>query len=229
MSLSKVLGTYKKENKWYFAVASLLFLLYAIYNLIDMSQYIRNLNITEPSDINKTKFVYIYMAGYFIFIMRLLIALITVFVLILIIRIAISAVINMFGLSQGEGQEGGKGKQIGGASDIMFGAASGASNVVAEAVFANMRGILSFVICPIFILIFLIVIPLFLLFFLIAYVQFYNPSEVASKGDKAARIMLTHHHFLMFTISSIFVICFAYSCYYWAIVTFAKGGDPAIE
>jgi hypothetical protein len=224
MEISAVLETYKPENMGAFMVGSAFFFLYGIQTLIDINVYIQELNITDLSTVNRATLVYSYMAGYFVFIIRLLIALMTIFLLILIVRIIIATVISMFG--HGGGQQGGAALK-GGAQAIMAGAAMESSNVVSTAVKTNMKWILGFITSPIFFVMFLIVIPCFLFLFLLVYIFFFDKNVVSTEPEKATRIMLTHHFYLMFIITSLFVMCFFYCIYFWFKLAFRKEGGMA--
>jgi len=214
MSLTALLGTYRPEHIGAFMVASLFFFLYGVQTLMDINDYFKESGITDISTVNRATIVYSYMAGYYVYILRLLLALITIFILILIIRIVIATIISIF--NRNGGQEGGGSKgQEGGAQAIMAGAAADSSNIVAKAIDVNMRWILGFIVCPIFLVMFLIVIPLFLFTFLMVYVFFFDKAIVISEQQKSTQIMITHRNFLMFVMTSLLFMCFVYCIYYF--------------
>jgi len=55
-----------------------------------------------------------------------------------------------------------------------------------------------------------------LFFVLLAYSMFYNPEHIQEVNiDEAPRIMLTHHGFFIFLISSLFAVSLIYAVYLW--------------
>ena len=214
MELTEALGTYDPAFLKAFLVSAVLFLLYGIINLIDINGYIKNFNILDVDSVARGTMVYAYVSGYFMFVLKVVIALITLFILTLIIRIAVSTVIRIFTPQ----------KQSGGAAAIMRGAAVDTSNKVAEAVTANMRWLLSFMTSPTFLIIFLVIIPIFFLFVLLAYSRFYNQENIKAENmNEAPKIMTTHHNFLVFVMSSLFAIAFIFTVYLWFKKAFKKG------
>lgn len=206
MQLAEALNIYSPSFLKAFMLSSLLFLLYGIINLIDANGYILNFNVLDVDVTSRGLMVYAYLSGYYMLILKIVIALITLFVLTLIIRVAVATVIRIFTPSQNGG----------GAYAIMQGASFDVSNKVAEAVMGNMRYLLSFVTSTTFITIFLVIIPLFMFFVLMSYSRFYNQNVIKSENmNDAPRIMLTNHYFLMFIISSLFAVGFVFSVYLW--------------
>lgn len=192
----------------YFLSAGL-FSLYAIINLIDTNSYILNFKVLDVEGNTRGSLVYSYMAGYFMFILKSIIALVTLFVLTLIIRVLVATMITIV-------TDGYSTSQAGGAQEIMSGASFKASSQIVEAFLQNARGVLGFFLSPIFLVIFLIIIPLLLYLFLMAYVRFYNPEIVKEENlNEAPRILLTYHHHLMFIISSLILVAFIFSLYIW--------------
>jgi hypothetical protein len=213
MELTDALGTYDPMFMKAFLLSAVLFLLYSIINLIDINGYIKNYNILDVDSVSRGTMVYAYMSGYFMFVLKVVIALVTLFILTLIIRIAVATVIRIFTPK----------KQSGGASIIMQGAASDMTNKVAEAVTSNMRYLLAFITSPSFIVIFLVIVPIFLFFALLGYSRFYNQEHIKQENsNEAPRIMTTHHNFLLFLISSLFTIGFIFTVYLWFKITYKK-------
>ena len=216
MELTDALGTYDPTMVKAFFVSAILFLLYSVINLIDTSSYIKDYNILDINSTPRGRLVYAYMSGYFMFILKAVLALVTLFVLILIIRIAVATLIHIFTAIK-------KKKQKGGAGMIASSMVEGTMGKVEEAVHSNIRWFLAFVTSKPFIIVFLVIIPIFLFFVLLAYSRFYNPEHIKETSlDKAPRIMGTHHAFLMFLISSLFAISFIYTVYLWFRAAFAK-------
>lgn len=214
MQLNEALDIYNELYLKVFAVSATLFLLYSIINLIEMNKYIKDFNILNIEETSRGRFIYSYMAGYFMFVLKVILALVTLFILLLIIRVAIATLISVFTAIN-------KKKQKGGASTIADSLKTETLNKVEQAVSSNMRLILGFVTTKPFIIIFLVIVPIFLFFVLLAYSTFYNPEHIQEVNkDESGRIMLTHHGFLVFLISSLFTIAFIYSIYLWFKMTY---------
>ncbi len=214
MQLNEALGVYDPIYLKAFMVSATLFLLYSIINLIDLNGYIKEFNILDVASTPRGRFVFAYMGGYFMFILKVVLALLTLFILLLIIRIAVSTLIYVFTAIKKE-------KQVGGAGPLASKLAADVMNKVQEAVSSNMRWLLGFITCKPFIIIFLVIVPIFLFFVLLAYSMFYNPEHIQEVNmTEAPRIMLTHHGFFMFLISSIFTISFIYAVYLWFKTTY---------
>lgn len=216
MELTEALGTYDPAIVKAFCVSATLFLLYAVINLIDTSDYIKNYNILDVTSTPRGRMIYAYLSGYFMFILKVVLALVTLFVLILIIRIAVATLIHIFTAIK-------KKKQKGGAGMMASSMVEGTMGKVEEAVHSNVLWFLAFVTSKPFIIVFLVIIPIFLFFVLLAYSRFYNPDHIKETTlDKGPRIMGTHHSFLMFLLSSLFGIAFIYTVYLWFRAAFAK-------
>jgi Na+-transporting methylmalonyl-CoA/oxaloacetate decarboxylase gamma subunit len=194
-------------------MSAVLFILYGIINMIDTNAYILNFKITDIEASTRGSIIYSYLAGYFMFILKSLIALITLFILTLIIRVVVSAMINVF--TKRSIQNGG------GPSEISDAKADEVSNMVLDAFAVNARWILGFFLSPTFIAIFLIIIPLFMYFMLLVYTRFYNQEIIKTENlNEAPKILLTYHHYLMFFMSAIVFIAVLYAIWRWAEVTY---------
>ncbi len=209
MKLNDAIETYNPMFLKAFLVSATLFLLYSIINLIDMSGFIRDFNILNVSETPRSRFIYAYIAGYFMFVLKVVLALVTLFVLILIIRIVIAALIYIFTAIKKEKQEGG-------ANSIASEMKAAVMNKVESAVKSNMRWLLGFITLKEFAIIFLVIVPIFLFFVVLAYSMFYNQQHILDvDNQESQRIMWTHHNFMMFLISSLFAIAFIYATYLW--------------
>lgn len=211
MDLIKSLNMNKPYSLLPFMLGSLLFLLYGILNIIDMNEYILNFNVIDIDQITRSGIIYAYLAGYYIFILKVIIALLTLFILTLIIRIIVATITSIF-ISRA---------QEGGADQIKYMASNKFKQHLHETICANMKWLLSFIINETFIILFLVIIPLFLLFVLLAYSHFYNKENIKNENQsEAPKIMLTNHNFLVYLIFSIFIVTFIYSVYIWFSETF---------
>lgn len=210
MSLGDSIEIYSPKALMAVILSGTLFLLYSIINLIDMSSYIKNFNILDVGSYTRATMIYAYIAGYFMFLLKVIIALITLFILTLIIRIAISTIIDIF--DNGQPQNGG------GAAIIHAGAIESANLISIEVVRSNLKYILGFMTLNSFIILFLVLIPIFLFFGVSAYSKFYNQEHIMNENqDEAPRIMTTHHNFLVYLIVSLFIITFIYSIAIWFV------------
>ena len=181
--------------------------------IIDANAYIHNFNIVDPVQTTRWSLLYAYLAGYFIFMLKVLLALLTLFILILIIRVIVSTVIHIFTPQTQSG---------GGVSEMRAGALKDHYGRLAEAVHSTMRWILCFVISKHFIIIFLIIIPIFLYFSLLAYVRFYNRDNVTGE-ERSKDIMETHHQFLMMFMTTLMLFGFIF-CVYLYFQEFKNSG-----
>lgn len=213
MSIDDVLDIYSPSLLAAFMLSSLFFLLYGVINLIDTNNYIKEFNILDIGTVNRGSLIYAYVAGYYMFVLKVIIALVTIFVLTLIIRIAVTTMIGIF-----------TNKQTGGDSrKIMHGAAFSVANKIEEAVFGNMRYLLSFMTTGTFVIIFLILIPLFLFFFMLVYVRFFNVEVINEENlNESPKIMITYHHSMMYLLTSFFLVAFLFSLYIWFKKTYKK-------
>lgn len=75
-------------------VSFILYLLYSIVTLIDTNMYIKDVGIGEVI-VTKAKFIYSYIAGYLVYILRLIVSLLLLYILITVIRIAIVVILTM--------------------------------------------------------------------------------------------------------------------------------------
>lgn len=208
MGLSERLDMFKPTYLGAFSMSAVLFTLYGIINMIDTSAYIRDFKTTDVEASTRGSIIYAYIAGYFMFILKSLIALITLFILTLIIRVLVSTMINVFTK---------KAVQSGGASAMSDEKAEEVSNMILDAFADNARWILGFFLSPTFIMIFLIIIPLFMYFMLLVYTRFYNQDIVKTENlNEAPKILLTYHHYFMFFMSSIVLISVLFAIWIWA-------------
>lgn len=211
MKLSDVLDVYKPSFLGPFALSATLFLLYGIINLVETNTIIKNFNVLDFMQSSRSSLTYAYTAGHYLFMLKLVIALVTLFVLTLIIRIAVVTVIHIFTPQ----------KQEGGALHIMIGAASDISNKVMEAVLSNMKYILGFMTLKSFIITFLVIIPIFILVFGIVFFRSFNQELMKNEDtENAPRIMTTQHHYVMFMMVSLVIISFLFLIGHWAKMTF---------
>jgi len=208
MSLAESLDIYSATALMAVMLSATLFLLYSVINLIDMNGYIKNFNVLDVGTYDKGTMIYAYIAGYYMFLLKVIIALVTLFILTLILRVAVSTIVDVFTPKPNS--------QSGGAAEIHAGAAESANLMKNEVVRSNLKYILGFTILKSFVILFLILIPLFLFFTLFAYSKFYNQQHVQNNNkDNAPKIMLTHHNFLIYLIVCLFIITFIYSVYLW--------------
>jgi hypothetical protein len=187
-------------------MSATLFVLYGIINLIDTNNVIKNFNVLDVSQSTRSTLVYAYTAGHYMFMLKLVIALVTLFVLTLIIRIAVVTVIHIFTPQE----------QQGGAVNIMIGAASNLSNKVMEAVTSNMKYVLGFMTPSAFIIVYLVIIPIFVLLFMMVFVRTYDQNIIKNENkDNAPRIMETQHHYLMMFLASLVFMSFVFLIIDW--------------
>jgi hypothetical protein len=209
MSLADSIDIYSPSALMAVMLSGTLFLLYSVINLIDMNGYIKNFNILDVGTSTRAMMIYAYISGYYMFLLKVVIALVTLFILTLIIRIAVSTIIDIFS---------NKKDQSGGAAEIHAGAIASAHLMSVEVVRSNLKYILGYITLNTFVILYLIIIPVFLFFGIFAYLKFYNQEHVQSENNnEAPRIMATHHNFLVYLIVSLFTITFLYSIYMWFI------------
>ena len=105
MQLNEALDIYDELYLKVFAVSATLFLLYSVINLIEMNKYIIDFNILNVAETPRGRFIYSYLAGYFMFVLKVILALVTLFILLLIIRVAVAALIFVFIAKDKKNQE----------------------------------------------------------------------------------------------------------------------------
>lgn len=211
MSLAESIDIYSPSALMAVMLSGTLFLLYSVINLIDMNGYIKDFNILDVGTCTRATMIYAYIAGYYMFLLKVIIALVTLFILTLIIRIAVSTIIDIFAPKPG---------QAGGAAAIHAGAIASANLMSVEVVRSNLKYILGYITLRTFVILFLVIIPIFLFFAIFAYSKFYNQEHIQSENNnEAPKIMSTHHNFLIYLIVSLFAITFIYSIYMWFLTS----------
>ena len=207
-SWEDVINIYK--NPGAFLVSGTLFILYTILTLIDVNDIIKSYNVLDLGSTTRGTMVYSYISGYYIFVLKLLITILTVFVLVTIIRISVVVVLSLFKLRiQMQG---------GGATEIKRSYEGGSDDLIMAAVNSNFKLFLGFFTVPsmaYFIFIFLVLLPLLLFFAILAIVQFYDKPRIQSEVTESvhtASILNTNHHYLMFIISALITTALIYIC-----------------
>jgi hypothetical protein len=187
-----------KNNPAAFIVSGTLFMLYLILTLIDTNDLIKSYNILDVDNTTRSTIIFSYLCGYFMFVIKLLIAILTIFVIVTIIRISIIVILNTFkNLVPSSG-----GGIVEGAADIKRIYKGGSDNMIMDGVESNFRFFLGYFTVPslaYFIFLYLVIIPLVFLFFLYVISQFYDQAFVQNTNqDKASSILNTNHHFILF-------------------------------
>lgn len=186
------------NNPGAFVVSGTLFILYMILTLIDINDTIKSYNILDIDNTTRGTMVYAYLSGYFMFVLKLIIAILTIFVLVTIIRISIIVVFSV--LKNLTFQSGGrKYYQLGGEGE--------AEDLIKTAVTSNFRLFFGFFTVPdlaYFIVLYLVIIPLVFLFFLYTIVKFYDQNQIEKENkNEAANILNTNHHYILFVMSTL--------------------------
>lgn len=179
-----------------FVASAVIFILYTITTLIDVNGIIKNFNILDVENTTRGTLVFAYLAGYYMFILRLFVAILTILVIITILRIS---VILILALLTTEPQSGGGAREI----KTKYGGAI--KDDINNSLISNFRFFLGFITVPslaMFIFLFLVVIPMFYLFFVYTVVKLYDQNKaIAENKQEAPRILNTFHHYMLFMMS----------------------------
>jgi hypothetical protein len=179
-----------------FLLSGTVIVLYIILNLIEVNGIIKSYNILDVDSTTRSSLIFSYLSGYYIFILKLFISILTLFVIVTIIRIAILVILSLFSI---------KLEMKGGGED---------EDHLMEAVKSNFRLFLSFFIIPsipFFILIFLVIIPLIFLFSIYRISLYYDQEKIKDENiNQAPSILNTNHHFIYFIMCVLITIAIIY-------------------
>lgn len=193
-SLITTINIYKHPAA--FILSGTVIVLYMILNLIEVNGIIKSYNILDIDTTTRSSIIFSYLSGYYIFILKLFISILTLFVIVTIIRIAILVILSLFSI---------KLEMKGGADD---------QDHLMEAVKSNFRLFLSFFTVPsitFFILLFLVIIPLIFLFSIYRISLYYDQEKIRNENlNQASSILNTNHHFIYFIICMLLTIGVVY-------------------
>ena len=198
-----------------FIISGTLFSLYTILSLIDVNGIIKSYNILDIDNTSRSTIIFAYIGGYYMFILKLIIYLLTLFILVTIIRIGVVVILSMFKQQLKTG---------GGASEIKAQYGGAISDIIQAAVLDNLKIFLGFFSVPklsYFIFIFFVLIPLMYLFSLYTITSMYDQKRLQNESQEhITSILNTHHHNLLFIMSCFIVIGILYMLirYYYTIV-----------
>lgn len=192
-------------------VSIVLFILFFISQTIDFNRLLIDFGATDGA-ISKSRLIYIYIAGYFIYILKLLLAIFYIFILIAMIVVILVLLIGLLKVKvpKAAGVTG-----VSGADDLITNMKSSVYKRVEYSIRVIAVYIFGFVSIKQFMLVFLVCIPLFLFFYYLYYALIiYNPKSIANdQPDKVGHIMNTNHHFLLFLFVTLAVISIIYLFY----------------
>lgn len=201
-SLNVKLDLFNPEFKMQISISYLFFIAYSIINIIDMNEFIINLNVNKVEDSTRWSLIYAYIFGYYSYIMKMFLGLITLLIIITLIRIL---VITIFCSVVEKNTE-----KIG--------------TIIESGIMENIRLLLGFMINPIFLIMFLFVIPVFIFVFLIPLTSFYNTPIIKKEDNlKQDYIMKTNHNLTMLLIVFIMIISSIFCYYMWFVASAEEG------
>lgn len=192
-------------------VSIVLFILFFISQTIDFNRLLIDFGATDGA-ISKARLIYIYIAGYFIYILKLLLAIFYIFILIAMIVVILVLLIGLLKVKvpKAAGVTG-----VSGADDLITNMKANVYKRVEYSIRVIAVYIFGFVSIKQFMLVFLVCIPLFLFFYYLYYALIiYKPKNIAQdQPDKIGHIMNTNHHFLLFLFVTLAVVSIIYLFY----------------
>lgn len=192
-------------------VSIVLFILFFISQTIDFNRLLVDFGATE-GPISKSKLIYIYIAGYFIYIIKFLLAIFFIFVI-----VAMTAVllVLLIGLLKVKVPKAAGLTSVNSGDDLITNMKANVYKRVEYTIRTIAIYIFGFVTIKQFMLIFLVGIPLFLFFYYLFYALImYKPKKIAEdQPEKIGFIMNTNHHFLLFLFVTFAVMSIIYLLY----------------
>jgi hypothetical protein len=187
---------YKSDYVTSIITTLLLFTLYGILGLFEMNKYIHSVTIAELPTLTRGSFIYAYVFGYVILIIRIMTNLLTLFIFITIILVSFSTVWYLV-------KEDEKKKWNDGIIDIIWTIALYVIGII-----CNFH----------FYAIFFIYIPFFLIIILTIYTKFidFKNFKLESENDKM-KLMTTHHKLFIFMIIVLFFLGIGGFIFNWVI------------
>jgi hypothetical protein len=180
-----------------FTICLLLFILYGILGLFDMYKNIHSMIIPEIPNISRSSFIYAYVFGYVVFILRIIVNLITLYVFVIIIMLAFYTV---WWIIKDESTE-----WINNAADIIW-----SITVYIFGIFLTIH----------FYVIFLFFIPIVLAFILQLYSKFIDiPLLKLENENDMKKIMLTHHKIMIFLLVTFFYLGIIAYIFNWQLLS----------
>jgi hypothetical protein len=193
MEIVDNMDLYNPHNVIPLVISILLFVLYVVITLIDTNIFIKEYGIGDEV-IGTGKFLYSYVAGYFVFFLKLATSMMTLYILLSLIRIAIVAIFNIF-----------RPIALGGAgADDFKGTIFGK---VKTALKNNALWILGIYMFERFLMSFIIYAPILILLIIIGYGwRIYNYKslkelEELEQNEEVLRALKTTHNHMMFLLS----------------------------
>ena len=211
------LGIYSSLHVTEVIVSCAFFILFFIAQTLDFNSVLLDFGVTE-SAISRGKLMFVYIFGYFLFIIKFFLAFIFFTILILVIVIIFTSfysVMNIvmekeFGNTTGDSVDERIQKIVKNKTIPLFEQIKGSC-------FWMGRYLVSFISMKQFISIYIVAIPMFLFFVYLLYSQtLYNPSNIEKNPNKS-NIMNTNHMYLFFIFVSLAIMAFVYLCYNYAV------------
>jgi hypothetical protein len=193
---------YTPENAIPVVTSMFLFIMYTVITLMDANEYIKELGIGD-NVISTGKFIYTYIAGYFTYILKTTVSMISIWVLLSIVRVALVVIFNIF-----------RPVALGGAGAADF--SKSMSGKIGTALKNNALWILGFFMINKFLVTFLAYGPIFVLLITFAYgIRIYNyetlrRQEKDGETEPALRALMTTHHHMMITLSLFVIMLIGY-------------------
>lgn len=208
----KGFDVYNKDNLFAVIISFIFFILFYIAQTLEFNNILQDFGLSDTV-ISKAKMIYVYLSGYFIFIVKFFIAFLVFVLLMAVITLILVAFINVI---------------------INDTSSSFLKNATAEQIYVNSKRafftklseglrstgkyLLLFVALKQFFMIYLVVIPIFLfIFYLLFALTIYKPSSIEEDTNKE-RIMSTNHAYFFYLFISISIVALIY-----LFVTYAKG------
>lgn len=208
--LDEKIDIYNPKYRVAFIVSIIIFILFFISQSLDFHKVLMEFGAGEV--MRKGRFVYIYLAGYFIFIIKFLLAIFFIFILCAMIATVLILLIGLIKKKMPSAAEMGSFK---GGAEVTENMKSDTYRRIEYTFRVIAAYIFGFVTLKQFMLVFLVCIPLFLFFYYLYYALIiYKPKIInEEQKDKMSPIMNTNHHFTFFLFVSMAVISILYLIY----------------
>lgn len=208
--LDEKIDVYNPKYRVAFIISIIIFILFFISQSLDFHKVLMDFGAGEA--MRKARFVYIYLAGYFIFIIKFLLAIFFIFILVAMIATILVLLIGLIKKKMPTSADLGNFK---GGAEVTEAMKSDTYRRIEYTFRVIAAYVFGFVTLKQFMLVFLVCIPLFLFFYYLFYALIiYKPKVINDEQkDKMSFIMNTNHHYVFFLFTSISVVSILYLIY----------------
>lgn len=213
------LGIYSTDHVKEVIISCTFFLLFFVAQSIDFNSVLIDFGVVEAV-LSKGKMIFVYLFGYFLFIIKFFLAFLFFSILVIVIVILFTSFFGVISINMK--REFGKvdpGSTVGEkVAQVVDNNTNPLFNKVRQSIVWIGRYLASFISIKQFMSIYLVAIPIFLAFLYIFYaLMIYKPEVVDNMDDtKKTKAMRTNHMYLFFIFVSIAIMAFIYLLYNYA-------------